>query len=234
MASPTGIVLAAGAGSRMGRPKALMFSGADSWLSLAVGVLCDAGCDRVIVVLGAAADVAAPLVPAGAEVVVAHDWAEGMSASLRAALAAASAHDAPAALVTLVDLPGMPATVAARMAAGANAGSLSQAVFDGRPGHPVLVGRDHWSALAATLEGDRGARDFLVAHGVTEIECGDLFDGRDVDTGPAAGTPEAAQAAVLAIAGGSNPTLEAILLANAYTDGLEARGLERLRRLFKR
>ena len=231
MAFLTGIVLAAGAGTRMGRPKALMFSGADAWLSLAVQVLRDAGCDRVLVVLGAAADVAAPLVPAGVEVVVAHDWAEGLGASLRAALDAAAAHRASAALVTLVDLPGMPATVAARVAAGAHPGSLTQAVFGGRPGHPVLLGRDHWASLSATLSGDRGARDYLAAHGATEIECGDLFDGLDVDSGPTAGSPEAAQAAVLAIAGGSDPALEAILLANAYTDDLEARGLERLRRL---
>jgi CTP:molybdopterin cytidylyltransferase MocA len=58
---------------------------------------------------------------------------------------------------------------------------LRQAVFGGRPGHPVLIGREHWTAVADALAGDRGARGYLVAHGVDEVECGDLFDGHDID-----------------------------------------------------
>ena len=62
---------------------------------------------------------------------------------------------------------------------------LARAVFDGRPGHPVLIARHHWTPAAATLSGDRGARAYLDAHGVVDVECGDLYDGHDVDT-PAA------------------------------------------------
>ena len=80
-----GLLLAAGAGTRMGRPKALV----DGWLTRAVDSLESAGCDGVTVVLGAGADEASALLAdAGVEVrqVVAADWADGMGASLRAGL----------------------------------------------------------------------------------------------------------------------------------------------------
>ena len=51
------------------------------------------------------------------------------------------------------------------------------------PGHPVLLGRDHWAGVAATATGDAGARDYLRGRDVTLVECGDLATGRDVDPG---------------------------------------------------
>jgi CTP:molybdopterin cytidylyltransferase MocA len=61
-----GVVLAAGAGTRFGGPKALARTAAgEPWLALAVGTLRAAGCEPVVVVLGTGADEAEPLVPAG-------------------------------------------------------------------------------------------------------------------------------------------------------------------------
>jgi CTP:molybdopterin cytidylyltransferase MocA len=165
----TGIVLAAGAGRRAGGPKATRAG----WLEHAVDVLRTVGCDQVLVVLGAA------IVPTDAEVVMAPDWAEGMSASLRAGLTAASGD---AALITLVDLPDLPSAAAARVAAGASPSALRRAVYDGRPGHPVLIGREHWDAVIASARGDRGAGAYLRTHGAEAVECGDLWDGADRDT----------------------------------------------------
>ena len=119
----------------------------------------DGGCDEVLVVLGARADDARLLVPDGARVVVADDWSDGMAASLRAGLRALLAgSDADAALVTLVDLPDATGDVARRVR-GAEPGpaSLARATYGGRPGHPVLLGRDHWAAVAADLA-ERGDR----------------------------------------------------------------------------
>ena len=171
----TGIVLAAGAGRRHGGPKALV----PGWLADAVHLVLAGGCERVVVVLGAAADEARALVPddARVETVVAPHWADGIGESLRAGLAHATGD---AALVTLVDLPGTPVSVVERLRAAH--GPLRQAVYDGRPGHPVLVAAEHWAPLSSTLHGDRGARAYLVAHGVTEVECGDLHHGLDQDT----------------------------------------------------
>lgn len=180
MADVTGIVLAAGAGTRAGGPKALRrMPDGTPWLTLATDTLLSAGCSRVVVVLGAQALLARPLVPDDERVttIVAMEWERGMSESLRIGLAAATG---AAALVTLVDLPTLPVSVASRVLA---AEGLAQAVFAGRPGHPVLIPESHWLAVAASLEGDRGAREYLVANSVTEVECGDLWDGQDRDDG---------------------------------------------------
>jgi CTP:molybdopterin cytidylyltransferase MocA len=59
--------------------------------------------------------------------------------------------------------------------------ALARAVYAGRPGHPVLIGRDHWTALAQTLTGDSGAGAYLSAHDALEVECGDLWSGADID-----------------------------------------------------
>lgn len=179
---PEGLLLAAGRGSRMGRPKALMVTDGVPWVARSAQVLRDGGCRRVTVVLGAGADAARELLHPDVAVVVATDAGEGLSASLRAGLEALAAGDATAALVHLVDLPDVTAEVARRvLAAGASTGSLARATYAGRPGHPVLIGRDHWAPLAVSLAGDEGARGYLRAADAASIECGDLAGGVDVD-----------------------------------------------------
>lgn len=178
-----GLLLAAGAGRRMGRPKALV----DDWLARGVAVLREGGCPDVSVVLGAEADRARALVPAGADVVVAEDWADGMGASLRAGLGSLDGA-VDAAVVLLVDLPDLSAEVVRRLlAAGGGPDVLRRAAYDGRPGHPVLLGREHWPGVLRTAYGDRGARDYLAAHVHELVECGDLATGEDVDRPPTNG-----------------------------------------------
>src|SRR3954447_10631321 len=101
----------------MGRPKALVRDAdGTSWLQRAVEVLLDGGCNGVTVVLGAGADEAVSLLDGlGVDVVVAHDWDEGMSASLRSGLESLMGSDAEAAVVTLVDLPDLTAAVVRRV-----------------------------------------------------------------------------------------------------------------------
>ena len=68
------------------------------------------------------------------------------------------------------------------LASGPGKDSVFADTFDGRPGHPVFLGRAHWPGLIDSLAGDEGARGYLAAHGVVEVECGDLATGRDQDT----------------------------------------------------
>ncbi|MBO0677719.1 NTP transferase domain-containing protein [Mycolicibacterium sp. S2-37] len=169
-----GVLLAAGAGTRFGMPKVL--AGEGEWLRTAVRALTDGGCGEVIVVLGAAV----VEVPAPARAVVAADWAEGLSASVRAGILAAG--DADTAVLHTVDTPDIGAA-AVRRVLDASGGGIARAVYAGRPGHPVAIARRHWPALLESLHGDEGARPFLQARDdVLGIECGDLASGEDVDT----------------------------------------------------
>jgi CTP:molybdopterin cytidylyltransferase MocA len=180
--SVVGLVLAAGGGSRYGMPKALARTPAGTpWVELATRALRDGGCDDVLVVLGALAEPAMHLVPPEADVVLARDWSAGQSASLRAGLDACGAGDAVAAVVTLVDLPSLTAAAVRRVATDAGSADLRRATYDGAPGHPVVIGRDHWRPLGAGLSGDAGARGYLAAHGVVAVDCTDLGGGHDVD-----------------------------------------------------
>jgi CTP:molybdopterin cytidylyltransferase MocA len=178
-----GLLLAAGAGRRMGMPKALVRDDEGSWLVRAVTTLRTGGCSAVTVVLGAEAARARRLLQ-GAEVtvVVADDWAEGMGASLRAGLRALSRSSGPGAVVSLVDLPDLVPEVVSRVAAaGPEPASLARATYDGVPGHPVLLGRDHWPGVIRSAVGDQGARAYLASRDVTLVECGDLASGHDLD-----------------------------------------------------
>jgi nicotine blue oxidoreductase len=181
-----GLLLAAGAGRRYGMPKALVDGG--TWLRRAVATLTDGGCDQVFVVVGAQADEVIPLVPNTATTVVATDWAEGMGASLRAGLAELGRSTPPqvqAALVHLVDLPDVAASVVRRLVALANPSVVARAGFDSQPGHPVLLGRQHWNDIVSSARGDRGARDWLAARtDLIVVDCSDLATGVDVDVPP--------------------------------------------------
>ncbi|GAY18967.1 NTP transferase domain-containing protein [Mycobacterium sp. shizuoka-1] len=172
-----GVLLAAGAGTRYGMPKALAAQG--QWLASAVAALSGGGCDDVVVVLGAAV----VDVPAPARAVIAEDWQQGMSASLRTGLAAAG--DADYVVVLTVDTPDIGAAVVDRVlrAARSSPSGIARAGYAGRPGHPVVVARRHWPALLETLRGDEGARRFLAARpDVVSVDCADLAGGRDIDT----------------------------------------------------
>jgi CTP:molybdopterin cytidylyltransferase MocA len=185
-----GLLLAAGAGRRMGQPKALVSDDEGSWLVRGVATLREGGCDRVTVVLGAEADRARPLLDGlDVRVVVADDWAEGMGASLRTGLRSLADSPDVGVVVSLVDLPDLVPEVVSRVisravTAGSGPAALARASYDGKPGHPVLLGRDHWAGVVETAVGDQGARAYLAPRDVTLVECGDLATGRDVDRRP--------------------------------------------------
>lgn len=207
MTSPrvTGLLLAAGAGRRYGRPKGLVADEAGPWVHRAVRALLDGGCADVLVVTGAAADEVEGLVAevgaeAGDERVATTrcgTWEQGMGESLRAGLTALATRGRTVpvqALVHLVDLPDVGPDVVARVlgaaptgAAGHGSEALVRAAYQGVPGHPVLLGQQHWQPVLDTARGDAGARAYLRRARPELVECGDLATGEDVDVDVAQG-----------------------------------------------
>lgn len=179
MTRVAGLLLAAGRGSRLGRPKALVEVGGRRLADRAVATLREGGCAPIVVVSGAVA-VDLP------GVIIAHnpDWATGMGSSLRTGLAAVPA-DADAVVISLVDQPGIgPETVRRLIAAYESGAPVAVATYDGAPRNPVLISRPHWPAAEQSATGDRGARAFLRTHPnlVTEVECADVANPADIDT----------------------------------------------------
>jgi CTP:molybdopterin cytidylyltransferase MocA len=154
----------------------------------AVDALVGGGCGGVTVVVGAAADEVVAVLDETSwevDVVTCENWSEGMGASLRAGIAAMTVRtDVEAVLISLVDLPDVGPAVVRRIldtASGDWRSELSRAAYGGVPGHPTLIGRDHWAAVIEVARGDRGARDYFRAHDHRLVECGDLATGQDVD-----------------------------------------------------
>jgi CTP:molybdopterin cytidylyltransferase MocA len=172
-------LLAAGPGSRLGQPKALVKIGGLSLAERGVGLLRDGGADPVVMVTGAA-----PVSLPG--VITAHnpDWQTGMGSSLREGLQSLPA-DREAVVIALVDQPLIGSEAVRRLIAAFLAGAeVAVACYQGRPRNPVLIGRAHWAEAAAAAQGDAGARTFLRARPelVTAVECGDVGRPDDLDT----------------------------------------------------
>jgi nicotine blue oxidoreductase len=179
-----GLVLAAGGGSRMGRPKALLRLRGELLVERACRLLADGGCAPVLAVLGAAAD-EVPALP-GVTTVRNPDWPTGMASSLRAGLAAVPtvAPEAAAVVVTLVDTPLLgPEAVRRLVAAGRDGAEAAAATYGGEQGHPVLLARSVLADVAEAATGDRGARPWLAAHPdrVRLVPCDGTGDPRDLD-----------------------------------------------------
>lgn len=176
------VVLAAGAGRRFGGAKAAAELGGRPLVAHAVEAARASGIGRVVVVVGAQADVVAAAVPSGADVeVVRNDrWEQGQSTSLAAGLAALG-DGVDVAVVLLADQPGIePAAitgVVARVRGGAEAARVRH---DDGPSHPVALARRVWPRLAA-VSGDVGARAVFGALDLAEVRVAGPV-ARDVDT----------------------------------------------------
>lgn len=174
-ARAAGLLLAAGAGRRFGRPKALVSLAGETLVARGVRLLRSGGCDPILVVEGAA-----PLrgeVPDDVRLVPNPDWASGMGSSLRAGLRALVdlPPDVAAVVVALVDQPWVVPEAVAAVRRGLDPGRIVMASYPPPAGrsHPVLIPRAFWEPVAAAAHGDTGARGFMVAHPdlVTAVSC---------------------------------------------------------------
>jgi len=191
----TGVVLAAGAGTRLGLgPKALLPYRGRPLVEAIAGTLLDGGCREVVVVLGAgAAQVEAAARLDGCRVLTNPEWESGMGSSFL--LGNQAADPADHLLIALVDQPGLTPESVHRLLSSHRPGRITAAAYrrrdsnDGggtalRRGHPLLIDASLREAVCATVTGDAGARGFLHSHPdlVDEVDCSDQSTGEDVDT----------------------------------------------------
>jgi nicotine blue oxidoreductase len=181
------VLLAAGQGSRFGRPKALVELDGQTLAERGVTLLRAGGTDPVLIVTGAAEVELRP--EHQARTVYNGEWRTGMGSSLRAALRALTELEADpeigAVVVALADQPLVGAEAVGRLIAAYRAGAgVAVAAYGGKPRNPVLLAREHWPEVIATATGDQGARAFLRARPelVTLVECGDTGRPDDIDT----------------------------------------------------
>jgi CTP:molybdopterin cytidylyltransferase MocA len=178
-----GLVLAAGAGRRYGMPKALVRYPRKLLVEIAVDTLRGADLSHIVVVLGAEAERVQATAPQLPGVVINEEWDSGLASSLRAGLAALEKTSAEAAVVLLVDMPGVSSEAVSRVCELSAPDALVMAGYGPRRGHPVLLGREHWTGVMASADGDAGARHYLRAHAesVKVVAVGDVADDLDLD-----------------------------------------------------
>ena len=158
-----GLVLAAGAGRRMGRAKADLPWGNSTYLTSIVDRLHLAGCYRVYIVVGAHMPDTSKLVPSQFTIVMNHDWQKGMRSSIRVGLREIHA---PNVCVQPVDVPGVDVTTI-RHLIQSQIEDAAVPVYQGARGHPVLINQEIQSHLRRT--GQESLRDVMQYHRVQEV-----------------------------------------------------------------
>lgn len=172
-----GVVLAAGAGVRMGQPKATLVVAGERLLDRACDVLARGGCDDLVAVVPVGVRGVA-----GVRTIENPSAASGMRSSLQTALTVAHGYDGLC--VTLVDTPGVGAaavrTVVDRWRSDPT--RIGVAVYNGRRGHPTVMAVERWAAAVGMAGPDEGARAYLRAHAADVDEVAVAGDPVDLDT----------------------------------------------------
>jgi len=174
----SGLVLAAGGSSRLGRPKQLLPYRGATLLDHVLDVARSCVFDQLVVVIGGAADrVKARVDLGGCEVVVNEGFGEGCSSSIASALEVVRG-DVLALL--LGDQPGVTAESVRALLDGRGDAALACCLYDGGRGHPLAFSREVFGDLRA-LHGDKGVWKLLDRGPVTEVRVPGAIP-RDVDT----------------------------------------------------
>lgn len=155
-------LLAAGASTRLGRPKQLLPLGGKPLVLRVFEQLRAAACDRYAVVLGSsAAEVGAAFEALPCDQLDNPAWSEGMASSIRVAARWAMAEQLGALLLAVCDQPKLTAAhVRALCAARTRPGVTVASGYAETCGAPALFDAG-WFARLASLEGDRGAGALL-------------------------------------------------------------------------
>jgi CTP:molybdopterin cytidylyltransferase MocA len=177
--SSAGVILAAGEGSRFGKPgeKLLALVRGKSVVAWAIEPAQAAGLDELIVVSGAA-DLTG-VVPEGVTLLRNDEWQLGQATSLGVALDWCQRQGHSSAVVGLGDTPGL-TELAWRAVAEADGGPIVVATYGGRRGHPVRLDAAVWTLLPTS--GDQGARSLMTRRPELVVELACQGAPIDIDT----------------------------------------------------
>jgi molybdenum cofactor cytidylyltransferase len=156
--SVAAVVLAAGASTRLGRPKQTLEIGGELLVERAIRVAKEAGCAPMIVVVNSQSELRGRLEELGCRIVVNENAVQGMAWSIRWGIRFAQALNASGAIIMTCDQPGL--TAEHLRALSADADAITGSEYAGRVGVPAYFPRFAFDALQA-LEGDAGARELL-------------------------------------------------------------------------
>jgi CTP:molybdopterin cytidylyltransferase MocA len=177
------IILAAGASTRMGTPKALLNWGGEPLICYEIRQLQEAGVDEVIVVLGHRSDeIRRALARVQCRVMNNPHFHAGRVRSLHIGAKAVD-RDADAILVQNVDQPRPAAFLLALIQAHREGAAATRPSVAGRHGHPVVVAGSLRAELMAATDENEGIRGVLRAHAreVADVPCDDLCE-LDINT----------------------------------------------------
>jgi CTP:molybdopterin cytidylyltransferase MocA len=177
------IVLAAGASARFGSRKQLAQLAGESLVHRAARLAMATQPADAVIVLGADAEaVFASARDLAVRRVECSDWRDGMSASLRAGVAALAAECAGA-LIVLCDPPGLDSEHLERICAAwrAEPQRAVASAYAGRLGVPALLPRA-WFKELAQATGDRGARELLAQRRAAVVAVANEALALDIDT----------------------------------------------------
>jgi molybdenum cofactor cytidylyltransferase len=184
-----GLVLAAGASTRMGAPKQLLPAGDVCLLDRILAQTLRSRLDLVVLVLGSKADEVRRRIRSGRgtlrlKIVENRDYEKGISASIITGLSHAE-RNFDHVMILLGDMPYITSRVINRLLAGYLESGLPLGALKvrGKRSHPVIIGRTFFAALHR-LKGDRGAKDLFTGHQeqVCLVEPGENYDDTDIDT----------------------------------------------------
>ncbi|HEX8975090.1 MAG TPA: nucleotidyltransferase family protein [Solirubrobacteraceae bacterium] len=178
----TGLVLAAGGSSRLGRPKQLLPYESGTLLDHVLGTARECAFDQLLCVVGGGAAEVLPAVDfSGVEVVENPEFGEGCSSSIAAALGKVDPRTEVLVLM-LGDQPGVNASSVAALLDGLGDGAVAACGYTDGRGHPLAFGRSAFGELAK-LHGDKGVWKLLDRYGDEVLDV--PVEGpipRDVDT----------------------------------------------------
>lgn len=171
------VVLAAGGSKRLGKPKQLLTIAGETLLQRTVRMAKATCPTRLLVVLGADAEMLAPLVT-GSTIVFNPTWEEGLSSSLRRASAALAGRPYPV-LVTVIDQPCLSQDHLDKLFVAYDGSCDVVTAYGDALGPPALI-RPTTMAMAGTLQGDVGFRRLWTGAHPAAVRRDAL--GRELDT----------------------------------------------------